>query len=78
MYDSLYGAEEGRKLNDVVVERPVQWVMYRLEVGKKRNGSMKTQRLSMRVTQSKQWIWERGGEPGAQHIIYFSGKKTAE
>lgn len=39
-----------------------QLVMYRLEVGKKRNGSMKTQGLQMTVTKTKQWIWEGEGK----------------
>lgn len=39
-----------------------QLVMYRLEVGKKRNGSMKTQRVCMTVTKTHQWIREGEGK----------------
>lgn len=41
-----------------------QLVTYRLEVGKKRNRSMKAQRLYMSVTRTQQWIWEGEGNQG--------------
>lgn len=40
-----------------------QRVMYRLEAGKERNGSRKTQTL-MTVTETKQWMWEWGRGDG--------------
>lgn len=48
-----------------------QLVMYRLEVGKKRNGSMKTQRVYMTVDKDQAVDLGGGGVTGVQHIINF-------
>lgn len=41
-----------------------QLVMYWLEIGKKRNGAVKTQRLWMSLTKTKPWMWEGEGNQG--------------
>lgn len=48
-----------------------QLVMYRLEVGKKRNGSMKTQRVYVTLDKDQAVDLRGGGVTGAEHIINF-------